>query len=335
MGAAASLIGLPLVHGAGRSGQIPHGIAIGGIPVGGLTGDEALAQLSARFSAYLARPIPVLIENTSSREIAPGTLSLQADLASVVAQAQARGGQPFGALRDRLGALIGGPERDLPLPVTLSDTALRATIAAWAEGIAGKPVDARFAVAADGRLTVTPERPGVGFDLGACRDAFLAHAARLASGAVALALTPVAAAVTAPQLGAVTDYANALTAKPFLLTLGDRSWTIEAATLRAAFGYRRVDEALRVVLDTATLETSPRADRRGGRGTGGRGDDRARRDGALRDRAGTRRPIARRSGNRRRDHDGAGGRAVCGRNRHGATSADGHRCWPGTALCTT
>ena len=228
-------------------GVVPRGVAVAGVPLGGLAPEAALARLDDRARRYLARSLDVRAEDgrggAARWQIAPADLGLALDTAAAVAAALAgRRPEPFP-----------WSARDLPLPATLDDTRLVAALHAWAGAVTAPPVDARFRPEAGGGLAIAPDRAGRGIDAERTQAALLAHATALGAGPVALALVPVPADITAALLRTVEAQAVAVVREPPTLRLGDRRWPVAKEALITALRYRREGDRLVPALDPAPL----------------------------------------------------------------------------------
>ena len=237
----------------GDTARVAHRVSVAGIALGGASREEARRRLAAAVSAYLARALDVRAAAATGGAIdwsvAPPDLGLAFDLEAAVATALANGDER-GPL-ERLADIVSGI--DLPLPVALDATRLDAQLWAWAPAATLAPADAAFVPAAQGGLTIAPDRPGLGIDPDASRDAFLAHAARLTSGPVRLAQVPVRAGITAPMLTAIADEAAAATGQPLALRVGERTWSLSTERLRAALRTRLSDAGPVLALDPTAL----------------------------------------------------------------------------------
>jgi vancomycin resistance protein YoaR len=251
-GLASALVALPIAYTGRLDGRILHGVSIGGVAVGGLTAEEAAQRLAARFTAYRAQEVRVLLP-VAGREwrVAPAALDVQADIAGSATQALTIGRAGRALALAPLALLVRGAQ--VPLPVTLDGSRLEALLTEWADGVTAPPVDARFTRAADGGLTIIPERAGPGFDPAAAHPAVVAHAARLGTDPLPLQLVPIAPAVTAGQLTASAAQVAAWAAQPFTLTDEGRRWTLDPDTLLAALVYRPEGATVRPTLEPAAL----------------------------------------------------------------------------------
>lgn len=233
--------------------RVYPGVTVAGLALGGLTREEALAQLTAAGQRYAAQPLR-FDGAGHSWSVSPGELGLWFDHATAVERALAthRGESRWDRFAGAFAALLPASRAaNLPLPATIDDALLLQRLHAWAGAATTPPVDATFASTADGQLTVAPDQTGQGIAFEPTRDALLARASRLAPGPVALAMEPVTAAVTAAQLRELLPQAQATVAQPLALEARGRRWTLATAQLRAAIGYRQEGDRLALTIDTA------------------------------------------------------------------------------------
>jgi vancomycin resistance protein YoaR len=226
-----------------HDGGVFPGVTVAGIALGGLTAAAARERLAARFAEYRATALPVGIAGAAARwQVTPASLGASADLDSAITAALAVGrqGGPLADLGERLGARLGGS--DLPLSARLDGERLVAALGTWAPEVTGASTDAAFADGGASGLTIVPDRAGRGLDPDGSQAAFLARFATLSTAPVELPVVGVPAAITAADLEAVRVEANALVASPLTLRIGERSWTVEGALLRASLVYRRAPD---------------------------------------------------------------------------------------------
>lgn len=235
--------------------QVPHGVTLAGIDVGGLRSEDVALRLEAATREYLRQSIPVrLPRGSESWQVTPAQLGTIFDIGGSVASALAvgQGGNWLSNSVARLAALVGG--RALPAIATLDENRLAAQLEMWAAGVTTWPVDATLTTGKDGKLSVVPEQLGLGLDVGGSSAAFLARARQLSTETVLLVQSPVGANITAAMLRAVLKDTEKLVREPATLQLGTHSWSVSPDQLRAAVGYRRSGDALVVNLTPAPLE---------------------------------------------------------------------------------
>lgn len=235
--------------------QVPHGVRLAGIDVGGLRTEDVTARFEAAVNEYLRQALAVrLSSGAGAWQVTPADLGAAFDIPGSVSAALAvgRSGSWLADSISRLGALVGG--RGVPAQVSVDEARVAAHLEMWAPGVTTWPVDATFTVGKDGRLAVVPERLGQGLDVAGSTAAFTARARELSTDAVLLAQRPVGASITAAMLRSVLKDAERLVSEPATLKLGTQTWSVTPDLLRPAMGYRREGDGLVVNLAIEPLE---------------------------------------------------------------------------------
>ena len=231
-------------------GRVYRGVRVGQVPLSGLTRAEALARLDERAAAYLVQPAEVGVRSSDERwQVAPVDLGVQVDTAAAVdaALAVGRDGLWPGSALSRLGALLGG--RQVVALATLDEARLEAALLAWAPAVSYRPTDARFVPGPDGRLTIDPDKDGLGLAVEGSREAFLNHAGRLASSPVVLPQAPVPTPINRQLLQSVEPQAQAIVAEPLTVRHAGQAWTLAPEQLRTVIAYRLDGDQPVVALD--------------------------------------------------------------------------------------
>lgn len=235
--------------------QVPRGVRLAGIDVGGLRVADATVRFEAAVREYLRQTLAVrLSSGAGAWQVTPADLGAAFDITGSVGAALAvgRSGSWLADSMTRLGALVSG--RVVPAQVSLDEARVVAYLETWAPGVTTWPVDAVLTTGKDGRLTVTPERLGQGLDVAGSTAAFTARVRKLSTDAVLLVQRPVGASITADMLRSVLKDAERLVSEPATLKLGTQTWSVTPDLLRPAMGYRRVGDALVVNLAPEPLE---------------------------------------------------------------------------------
>ncbi|MHB0988783.1 MAG: serine hydrolase [Bellilinea sp.] len=118
MGAAVAVLGYSLATTSGTSGKLPGGSAWGGVPVGGLTVEEAAARVEMVFST----PLELRYLNETI-QVAPPQLGFTPNIAAMIAEARRSG--PGSLLWDRLWSRSGASST-LALQYEIDGETLRA-----------------------------------------------------------------------------------------------------------------------------------------------------------------------------------------------------------------
>ena len=178
------------------------GISVGGTDLGGL--DRAAAR--QKLQALLPAAPQVTVRAAQQRWTVPADqlgwgVNLDASLDPAFKASAAR------SVLDKLRALVGAaPKQDFPLVKAVNAGVARAALTKLAAPLAQAPVDARI-VFNKTRYAVTPDRPGVGTDVGPAAAAFAANPA-LTELNVGVRTQP--ARYTAAALQKQVDAGNAL-----------------------------------------------------------------------------------------------------------------------------
>jgi vancomycin resistance protein YoaR len=203
---------------AGPSSELPAGIEVAGIDVGGLTSADAHAALVAR--ARRVERVPVTFTAGEMRwRLSPSQAGLRRDWASALEAAE-RAGDGFGPWRGlrRLRVRLAGLELDPA--VSVFPSVVRYSVDELAKGVDRPPVEA--AVRRRGlAISVTEARPGVRLDRQAAGSAIIEALASFERGPeVDLPLVVTAPRVTAAELEAAAAEARTALAAPIVLEAG-------------------------------------------------------------------------------------------------------------------
>ena len=139
--------------------RIPHGTKVAGVPVGGLTKDEARERLRGPFSGWVARPLQIRLGRREF-SVRASRLAAQVDVDATLERALAPA-QRGSILERTLRRLRGDTRRaNLAPSTTYSPQAVRALARRLARRITRPPRDTRIRVV-DGRLRRVPARHGL------------------------------------------------------------------------------------------------------------------------------------------------------------------------------
>jgi vancomycin resistance protein YoaR len=209
---------------AGSSGKLAGGTTIGGLDVGGLTPQKAIATLRAREHALSHTRVAFVADGTTTRYSA-SQLGVQADWAAAVAQAQGDDGGfwPVRGFRRLVTSLTGN---DIVPRLRSYPLALRYGVAAIARKVNTDHRDA--SLARHGlRIAVVPGRPGQTLDRAAAERAIVAALGAAERPArVVLPVTLEPPTVTGAQLAPAARKARLALSAPVRLTYGGTTWRL-------------------------------------------------------------------------------------------------------------
>lgn len=211
----AAVVGLVLVLYVGdlllSSTDVPRGVAVGGVAIGGMSKPDARALMTEAFAARTARPVSVRAGDTIAT-VEPAAVGLGVDVGATVERA---GEQPL-APWTRIASLFGTRTVD---PVS---TGTRATIVGALEALRPQldraPVEGTVAFRGAEPYAV-PSRTGQTVDTAAGADAVLAHWLDPLPVALPVIVTPVTVTREAIE-DALRDVARPATLAP-LVVVGD------------------------------------------------------------------------------------------------------------------
>ncbi len=231
----------------GVSAGVHPGTSVSGIPIGGLTRQEAVETLQRRVGAD-ARKHFTLIAGDQSFRVSPKELGLRVRLPATVDQAIGRTWNPTQAWSDRFG------ERELTPIVAVDDTLLDAEIATLARAIDTVPTEPTLSVSG-GKATLTPGVPGVQLDQAETR-ALLLDRLLAPREDLELPLTTVSPQVTDEAAQRARALAKNAIAEPVTVRAGGVTATIPASAIVKALSFTREGGELVPVLDGAVLHES-------------------------------------------------------------------------------
>lgn len=231
----------------GVSAGVHPGTSVSGIPIGGLTRQEAVETLQRRVGAD-ARKHFTLIAGDQSFRVSPKELGLRVRLPATVDQAIGRTWNPTQAWSDRFG------ERELTPIVAVDDTLLDAEIATLARAIDTVPTEPTLSVSG-GKPTLTPGVPGVQLDQAETR-ALLLDRLLAPREDLELPLTTVSPQVTDEAAQRARALAKNAIAEPVTVRAGGVTATIPASAIVKALSFTREGGEVVPVLDGAVLHES-------------------------------------------------------------------------------
>ncbi len=205
--------------------RVKPGVMVLDTSLGGLTLDQAQAQLAPRALAILDQPVQIQLDQstwtTSARQL--GVHLDSQDLAAA-AYAIGRDGSPFVELQAQVTALQAG----LSVPVIgQADASMVDDLVQRIAQQVDRPArPAQLAVADDGTLTYVTSEPGLQLDQASARAA-IAQALTDGDAQVTLTAQAVQPDVSTDQVTAAHDQLQAILSQPIQLTAANYSRTLE------------------------------------------------------------------------------------------------------------
>ncbi|MBB1482307.1 VanW family protein [Tessaracoccus sp. MC1865] len=226
--------------------QVPAQAAVDGVPIGGMSPEQARAKLETEIAPKLTEPV-TLSAGSVSTEIVPSEAGLGFDYEATV---QAAGGGHSWNPADIYETLTGGSE--VAVQRTVDEAALRSAIEAKAPEFAVEGVDATVAFDG-GKIVRTPATDAQAMDVDATVETARA-AFEEGKGNVAVTLVNTPAKVTDAMVDdVVKNFAEPLISGPVILTHGDVQMEIAPGSLAEAATLEVQDDEIVGTLDTATL----------------------------------------------------------------------------------
>jgi vancomycin resistance protein YoaR len=237
--------------------RIMPGIRVLGVPVGGLTIEDATRRLGARTAAIVDQPIEIKLRDrswfTSARK-----LGLGLDPAELAHAAYNLGHS--GPLLSRLRAQLATLWADTELTVSQASdgAALDALLTDIASDVQRAPQSAQLDLASDGAITFVASHPGLDVDRNASR-AQVIQAVMEGQPNVVLEARTLVPALTTEQLAAADAQLKQILRDPVSIELraAERTWTIDRGQLLELLELLQPDAAnsvVRVAIQDPPLE---------------------------------------------------------------------------------
>ena len=209
--------------------RVKPGVTALDVNVGGLTLDQAQAQLAPRALAILDQPVQVQLDQstwtTSARQLG---VRLDPDDLAAAAYAIGRNGAPLGQLQAQVIALRTGVA--VPVIGQADGSEVDALVQQIAQQVDRPARSAQLSIADDGSLTFVTSEPGVRLDRAASRAA-IAQALTNGDPRVTLTASSVEPDVSTDQVTAAHDQLQRILSEPVQLTAADYSRTLNAADI--------------------------------------------------------------------------------------------------------
>ncbi len=249
--------GVAYAWGQQYEGRILPGVRVGNMEVGGLTRDQADAQIANAYGSLTTGQITLTGPDDQTTTISYTDVGRRPDTSALVDAALAAGRQD-GPLMN----LISEPRAALH-GVTVDPTAtydrdkLEAAVAAFASTIDQKPVDAWMWAGQNGTFSVFPAKDGRAVDTAALLTALDPQLSALdapASIKMAVPVVALAPAVATATVEAAKSAADRMAAA-VVITRGEDTWTIAGTSLAPLISFSTAtDGTIAPVLDESGLD---------------------------------------------------------------------------------
>jgi vancomycin resistance protein YoaR len=230
-------------------------VELDGVDIGGRTDTEVAAAVADRAADFATTKVEIRTPEKTMESTA-GELGLSIDQAATVAAVLDEGRTGTALLRPLAwaGSFATGLDVESTYAVRRDQLAL---VLAGLEGPDSRlPVEPTI-VASPEAVRVEPGQPGLALDAEMVADELMA-AARRGEDPLTIEVEP---EETAPQISdaeaqEVADRATAITAQPFVVTVGPKSATFEVAELRSWIGAQATDEGFDIIFDGEAMNAA-------------------------------------------------------------------------------
>lgn len=226
--------------------QLPSQASVEGVPIGGLSPDEAVETLRTEFADLVAAPL-TLSAGAVSVELPPAESGLSADFEATVREA---GGGFSWNPADIVSNLVGG--EDVALVRVVDEAALTDAVEAVTDSFAVDGVDATLAFK-DGEIARTEAVDAQELDVAATTDAVESAFLAGESSAEAATTNEPPAVTDAMVDEAITTYATPILSGPVTLTYKTASMEIAPSTVAGVTTFAVADGKLAPVIDAEAL----------------------------------------------------------------------------------
>jgi vancomycin resistance protein YoaR len=246
--------GVTLAFQLAYADRVYPGVTVGGVPVGGQTGDEATALIQQKMSVFAQTRITLRQANQSWTPTA-AELGLRYDATGSAAAALAVGryGNLFQRLSDQVSSILYG--HDVAPFLSFDQPGSAAQIASYADAIRRNPANSALEFKPDGAVGVTAARAGLALDVDGSVALARANLLVLSAEEITLATKPVPVPLSDAELEKARAYTDNLVSKPLTLTGEDRSWTIPSRDLVSLLIVVDKGDALDIKIDDTKLTT--------------------------------------------------------------------------------
>ncbi|MCC6179944.1 MAG: VanW family protein [Chloroflexi bacterium] len=233
------------------SGRMYPGVRALGVPLGGLTRDEARVILAGRIADMSNRTIGIGFKELTWT-VAGHHLGVRPDVEPLLDEAYALGrqGNVFARVSAQFHLWANGADREVRA-TAYDPAALRAFMQALAGAVDRPVTDAQIALSPEGKVELVPGQPGRQLQVDATQRLLEEALAQPEVSFVNLAIRETEPNVSTDDLAAARTQAEALVSAPLVLKFGDDEWQLTPrqlstmATLQGAAGVTLNRDAIR------------------------------------------------------------------------------------------
>lgn len=252
---------------AASNGKVHPGVTVGGVAVGGMKPATAQSALEKQLPAKASKPV-TLTYGEKKWSVAPADLSVTFAYADLVDSAMSVGrDESLGSsVLQRLSAWTGGAT--LPAPVVVDQAKLDALLDTVGSDVDVAPKDAEVVVKATS-ATVESAADGVSVNRPKLQKALLA-AFTASERKVPVETVKASVKIDDEAAAKAKDVVETMLAKPAMVTLKEKSWTLSPTDIGRLIAFRTVETSAAWTLEpyVAASETSKTLPAKFGTGVG-------------------------------------------------------------------
>jgi len=213
-----------LVDAAIYHGKVHTGVSIAGQSVGGLTTDQAIADVSERVDETQQSAI-ILTADSKNWKIMPDEVGTKMDVAGAVAEAMdvSRKGNFLADLGKRIKLYF--TDVDIPLVGTVDTAKLDQVLAGIAQELNVAPVNAGLTLE-DNKIKVIEDKQGLEVDVDSLREQLKTTLLSRHATELQVPVVIIEPEVKAEDTQEAVDRAETMIGSPIVLTFEDQKWTI-------------------------------------------------------------------------------------------------------------
>jgi vancomycin resistance protein YoaR len=216
--------------------KVHAGVSVSGVSLGGLTPEEATAELGSMVDQAQSSGI-TLTYGAETWTVMPADVNTQMDVdgAVVAAMDVSREGNVFTDIGRRFKLYFS--HVDLPLNGTIDDSMMKSTLANVARDIDVAPINASLAIE-DAEIKVIEGQDGLSVDQAALGEELGAVLVTLHSTEIEIPTTVVEPKVQAEDNAEAQEQAETMISGPVLLKDGDKSWSLTPAQIASYMDFK-------------------------------------------------------------------------------------------------